>query len=115
MIQGTLFDNMVPFEILNPCSEDWEEMTPGEGGRMCEKCQHSVVDFTVLSDDEIDTVLGQRGQICARVLPSQLRQAVYAGLASSLIVLSAGCTQEPPSKPPAPAQKVELKKSKLPR
>ncbi len=40
------------FEISSPCSENWDEM-PREGmKRYCEKCQHSVVDFSELTPKE---------------------------------------------------------------
>lgn len=41
--------------IPEPCSADWEAMTPHGQGRHCALCEKTVVDFTVMSEAEIKT------------------------------------------------------------
>lgn len=40
-------------EIENHCQEDFSKMTPDAQGRFCSACQKTVIDFSVLNDDEI--------------------------------------------------------------
>jgi hypothetical protein len=44
---------MFKISIPTPCHEDWQAMTPNEQGRHCTSCAKTVVDFTVMSDDEV--------------------------------------------------------------
>lgn len=39
--------------LPEPCSEDWNKMTPTEHGRFCDKCQKCVIDFRGFSDAEL--------------------------------------------------------------
>ncbi len=39
--------------IHEPCSEDWDGMTPNEKGRFCNNCQKTVFDFTTATDNDI--------------------------------------------------------------
>jgi hypothetical protein len=51
--------------IDQPCSENWNKMTPEEKGRFCGKCQKSVVDFTRMRDHEIvDFLTASSGNVC---------------------------------------------------
>ena len=58
----------------NPCSEDWEKMTPSEKGRFCGKCQTEVVDFTKMHRDQVvDYLLNKTNQdTCGRYKNHQL-------------------------------------------
>lgn len=60
--------------IPNPCSANWNEMTPHEKGRFCGLCNLTVVDFTQMSEKEIKEYFtchyGQK--TCGRFLASQL-------------------------------------------
>ncbi|MGL4595961.1 MAG: hypothetical protein ACRCYO_00440, partial [Bacteroidia bacterium] len=40
-------------QIPEPCSEDWNKMTPETQGRFCDKCCKVVVDFTEKTTTEI--------------------------------------------------------------
>jgi hypothetical protein len=48
---------MVPgyfkLKIAKPCTENWDNMTPDEAGRFCHSCSKHVIDFSILSDTEI--------------------------------------------------------------
>jgi hypothetical protein len=43
----------IHLNIPEPCHENWQQMTPNEQGRHCLSCQKTVVDFTLMSDQEI--------------------------------------------------------------
>jgi hypothetical protein len=59
--------------IPQPCSEDWEKMTPDVKGRFCSNCQKTVIDFSYLSDTEIYHFFKDRKDIpCGRFHNSQL-------------------------------------------
>ena len=59
--------------IEKPCNENWNEMIPDEKGRYCNKCAKSVIDFSILSDQEVIAVLSSsKGELCGRVTSTQL-------------------------------------------
>lgn len=64
---------MKKFSIPNPCSENWNEMTPTEKGAFCDKCAHEVNDVTRMSNAQIRNLLIQnQGQrTCMRMTVSQ--------------------------------------------
>ena len=66
--------NHFQISIPEPCSEDWDAMTPDAQGRFCGVCQKSVVDFTGKTPDEIARILSERlGQkVCGRFRKEQL-------------------------------------------
>jgi hypothetical protein len=39
--------------VSEPCAQQWQDLTPQEGGRFCGSCQKLVVDFTRMSDQEL--------------------------------------------------------------
>lgn len=59
--------------IHEPCSENWNAMTPTEKGRFCQQCATQVYDFTNKSGDEIKqtlrTLIGQ--PVCGRITATQ--------------------------------------------
>ena len=67
--------NHFQISIPEPCSEDWDAMTPDAQGRFCGVCQKSVVDFTGKTPDEIARILSERlGQkVCGRFRKEQLK------------------------------------------
>jgi hypothetical protein len=62
--------------ISNPCHENWDAMTPQSGGRHCNECDKTVIDFTGWADDEISTYLSQHAgeKICGHFSSHQLRE-----------------------------------------
>jgi hypothetical protein len=44
---------MYKIAIPKPCFESWEQMTPDGNGRYCSSCAKTVIDFSVLSDEEV--------------------------------------------------------------
>ncbi len=65
---------MKKIQIKTPCTENWDKMTPDEKGRFCELCQHSVVDFTTMENNEILDFFKHKSQnkICGRFQKTQL-------------------------------------------
>lgn len=65
---------MKNISIPEPCSENWNEMTPTEKGAFCQKCALEVIDFTNKSSDEIRQVLVQNigNHSCMRIKNTQI-------------------------------------------
>ncbi|MEI9807753.1 MAG: hypothetical protein WDO16_07680 [Bacteroidota bacterium] len=68
---------MLFISIPTPCHEKWNEMSPNEQGAFCSVCSKTVVDFTSLSDEEVQNYfLSKRGQkTCGRFRNDQLTDA----------------------------------------
>lgn len=60
--------------IPQPCTEDWNKMTPTEKGAYCDKCAFEVIDFTSQSPEEIKATLKVRmGQkTCGHISKTQM-------------------------------------------
>src|SRR5476651_1728103 len=58
--------------IPNPCSQNWQDMTPDQNGRHCAHCCKTVTDFTRMSDQQIIDTLSAGGKICGRFAPEQV-------------------------------------------
>lgn len=100
--------------IDNPCSEDWDRMTPGTEGRLCSSCKKTVVDFTRMSDQEVLQWLARpRGSVCGRFGGGQLnrgmipqperansRLGLWRYLLAGLLVSSEVAAQDKPASPP---------------
>ena len=60
-------------QVSQPCSQDWNTMTPQEQGRFCGSCQKVVIDFTTMSDSEIISHFqNYKGNTCGRFYDNQL-------------------------------------------
>jgi hypothetical protein len=68
--------NMMHIQIPKPCHEDWNAMTPEGNGRFCGSCAKTVVDFTQMSDAEVQNYFLQRSseKLCGRFTRSQLKR-----------------------------------------
>jgi hypothetical protein len=61
--------------IAEPCHENWQQMTPQEQGRFCGSCQKTVVDFTMMSDQEVlNYFLKANYNVCGRFGNDQLNK-----------------------------------------
>ena len=58
--------------IPKPCHEDWDKMTPNNNGRFCSSCSKTVIDFTNMSNNEIQLYFQQHSNVCGRFKNSQL-------------------------------------------
>ncbi|MCD1116089.1 hypothetical protein [Chryseobacterium turcicum] len=65
---------MKNIQIPNPCSENWEIMSPQEKGRFCEVCSKCVIDFTQKQPEEIHQIFieNKNTSICGRFYNHQL-------------------------------------------
>ena len=64
--------------IPNPCHEDWNKMTPAQHGKFCSACSKQVVDFSLMSDNQILKYLsGQSGKVCGRFDAQQLERPLF--------------------------------------
>lgn len=86
--------------LTNPCTENWEEMTPVEKGKFCMQCNKTVVDFTNSPDKEIIRHIKKNKEedCCGRFREDQLNRwlegrdipgtnpALYRFLASLLLL-----------------------------
>ena len=65
-------------KIETPCHEDWTKMSPNKEGRHCGLCDKTVVDFTVMSQEEITNYLthNSKAQICGRILVPRKKETV---------------------------------------
>jgi hypothetical protein len=90
--------NALMLSIPNPCSENWNNMTPQEKGRFCDTCRKCVVDFTAMSDAAVlDYFNKNNGKICGRFDKRQLDRVLIINdkrfqkrfnIAASLLFLS---------------------------
>jgi len=61
--------------IPEPCHENWNQMTPNEQGRHCLSCQKTVVDFTLMSDQEVlKYILTASSSVCGRFNDDQVNR-----------------------------------------
>lgn len=67
--------------IRKPCHENWNEMSPNEKGRLCDKCCKVVVDFTKKTTSQIVEFLEARSseKVCGRFRAEQVAVPVSSG------------------------------------
>jgi hypothetical protein len=59
--------------VPQPCGENWDDMSPSAGGRHCSSCLKTVVDFTLMSDQEVLFWLTNANRkVCGRFSADQL-------------------------------------------
>jgi hypothetical protein len=64
-------------QVPKPCHENWNNMTNQEKGRFCSSCQKMVVDFSLMSDQQIINYFSnQTGKICGRLHTNQLNRTL---------------------------------------
>jgi len=100
--------------IADPCHEQWGDMQPDTGGRFCGSCRKTVVDFTMMSDQEVLAWLSGAGKsVCGRFMEDQLnrdlspvkppkrnRWAVWQFLLTGLLLASEVSAQDKAPDPP---------------
>lgn len=65
-------DSVIHISVPTPCYNNWEDMAPIAGGRHCESCCKTVVDFTGMSNDEIMRYFTIKDHVCGRFNEQQL-------------------------------------------
>jgi hypothetical protein len=65
---------MLFISIPKPCNENWNDMSPRDQGAFCSVCSKTVIDFTVLSDEEVKNYFFQHREqkTCGRFRNDQL-------------------------------------------
>src|SRR5262245_47185924 len=64
-------------ELQNPCGQNWDDLTPVEGGRHCKRCDKCVVDFTSFTDKALfDYFKTAKTQPCGMYRPDQLNRTI---------------------------------------
>lgn len=60
--------------IPQPCQENWQAMTPAGQGKFCGSCQKTVIDFSLMSDEEVKNYLleHRNEHTCGRFRTSQV-------------------------------------------
>src|SRR5687768_6644548 len=62
--------------IGDPCSYEWENMSPVEKGRHCAQCDKVVTDFTSMNDEDIIHFLLKNKNACGHFHKSQLDRTI---------------------------------------
>jgi hypothetical protein len=73
--------------LKNPCSLDWQKMTPRDGGRFCGDCKKVVRDLSSLSEDEARALLRapRNEELCVRYLYDRDGTIVFKDRAPPLL------------------------------
>ena len=67
----------IEFKVPEPCHENWQNMSPKEQGRFCLSCQKTVIDFSLMSDQEIlNHISKSNTNVCGRFDKDQLNRAI---------------------------------------
>lgn len=68
---------MLFISIPTPCREDWNKMTPNEKGAFCKVCSKTVVDFTTMTDEEVQNYFlnSRPGKTCGHFKKIQLEKS----------------------------------------
>jgi hypothetical protein len=99
--------------IPKPCHEDWNKMDPNNEGKFCNSCHKTVVDFTKMSKEEIQTYFKQKagGNTCGHFYASQLKENIktkpsvfkrvsyFATIALGLFLPLSGCKKQVTGEP----------------
>ncbi|GAB3925559.1 hypothetical protein [Mucilaginibacter myungsuensis] len=64
--------NITNISIPTPCHQQWDAMTPSQGGRHCDSCCKTVTDFTRMSDGQVIDFLSRSQNTCGRIEPWQI-------------------------------------------
>lgn len=65
--QKTLLMAKYIIQIPEPCSEDWNQMTPLEKGRFCAVCEKEIYDFSTYTKQELVQHIQREGKVCGRI------------------------------------------------
>lgn len=69
--------NDLLIQIPKPCHENWDAMTPDAKGRFCGSCAKVVVDFSMMTDNEIARFLkNNTGSTCGHFTRDQLERPI---------------------------------------
>ncbi|MCW3466055.1 carboxypeptidase-like regulatory domain-containing protein [Chitinophaga nivalis] len=99
-------------KIASPCQQSWHDMRETTSGRYCSHCSKNVIDFTTMSDAEIEQLLQDNTQqYCGYFKATQInntwgtadkhkpRTVLPAAMVSALLLAAVGNSE---ARPPAP-------------
>ncbi|MFT3909481.1 MAG: carboxypeptidase-like regulatory domain-containing protein [Ferruginibacter sp.] len=67
----------IEIQIPHPCHEDWNKMTIEAQGRYCNACQKTVIDFSLMSDEQLVNFFKKKqSHVCGRFSDDQLNKAL---------------------------------------
>ncbi|MFT6320893.1 MAG: hypothetical protein ACJAT4_001822 [Granulosicoccus sp.] len=67
----------IRFLVPEPCSENWNEMHSLPGGRFCDNCEKTVVDFSEMANNELVRFFEKNDQkLCGRFRSDQLDKEI---------------------------------------
>lgn len=110
---------------LRSCNQVWDDMPENEKGRLCLKCQNTIIDFREMSDAQVaQTHVFSKGKVCGLYKPSQVdspkqkttstrpksKLVNWYVAACSLLSLSAIAQEE---KPTVPTEQTDQKTDSL--
>ena len=73
--KSTAMKEQTYFHIPEPCHENWDNMTPQDKGRFCASCSKQVVDFSLMSDQQVlNYFKNATGKTCGRFANDQLQR-----------------------------------------
>ncbi|MEZ4805735.1 MAG: hypothetical protein R2852_09700 [Bacteroidia bacterium] len=76
-------------QISTPCQEDWDKMTEAKKGKFCASCSKTVVDFSLMSDQQIiDYFLKHKTKICGNFRNEQLDRKLILDKTKKISVFS---------------------------
>jgi hypothetical protein len=61
-------------KVIEPCTQDWDSMNHNELGKYCQSCLKTVIDFSSLREDEINSYFQKNwnSNLCGRFKLSQV-------------------------------------------
>jgi hypothetical protein len=67
---------MLKISIPQPCHEDWQNMQPTQCGAYCNVCAKEVIDFSVMTDDEVKNFFlkNRHATTCGKFRRDQLKR-----------------------------------------
>lgn len=78
---------MIPIKTISipsSCHQSWNQMTSAEGGRHCQHCCKTVVNFAAMTDAEIISYLATNKGVCGRFETQQLNNLNHKLYADNL-------------------------------
>lgn len=87
-------DKNVQIQLINPCTQSWDEMQTVPGGKFCGSCEKRVIDFTLLNDRQILEIFRNNTHVCGRFTDEQLNRElrVTAHQSNAFIPAAILCT-----------------------
>lgn len=69
--------NEMAVYIPKPCHESWDNMSPTQKGKFCNACTKEVVDFSLMSDNQVlNYFKNSTARVCGRFAEDQLQRSL---------------------------------------